>query len=57
MARNRARRRLRVVFAEIAAAEPELVPPGDYLVGVHRLDFTTAEARTWLTSALAQLAP
>ena len=57
VARNRARRRLRVIFAEIAHTEPTLVPPGDYLVAVHRVDFTTDEARTWLTSALARLAP
>lgn len=56
VARNRARRRLRVIFAEIAADEPSLVPPGDYLVAVHRVEFTTDEARAWLTSALAQLA-
>ena len=56
VARNRARRRLRVIFAEIAADEPTLVPPGDYLVAVHRVEFTTDEARAWLTSALAQLA-
>lgn len=55
MARNRARRRLRVIFAEVAGNTPELVPAGDYLVAVHRLDFTNDEARSWLMSALAQL--
>lgn len=55
MARNRARRRLRVIFAEIAHTEPDLVPPGAYLVAVHRVDFTTDEARAWLRSALAHL--
>lgn len=55
MVRNRARRRLRVIFAEIAAADAALVPAGDYLVAVDRADFSTEEARAWLTSALRQL--
>ena len=57
VARNRARRRLRVIFAEIAHEDPHLVPHGNYLVAVHRLDFTNVEARAWLRSALGQLAP
>ncbi len=55
MVRNRARRRLRVIFADVAAADPELVPAGDYLVGVDRATFTTEEARAWLMSALRHL--
>lgn len=55
--RNRARRRLRVIFAQVAHTRPDLVPPGDYLVAVHRAEFSTEEAHAWLISALEQLRP
>ena len=53
--RNRARRQLRAVFGELANEEPDLVATGDYLLGVRRSEFTSAEARAWLTAALRQL--
>ena len=42
-------------MAELAADRPELIAPGDYLVGVHRAGFTPEEARQWLTQALEHL--
>jgi len=52
--RNRARRQLREILAALASDE-DLVRPGDYLVGVRQTPFTSAEARTWLTTALRGL--
>lgn len=54
--RNRARRQLRALFAELARQRSDLLSPGDYLVGVRAAPFDTGEARTWLTQALEELA-
>ncbi|MFN3218098.1 MAG: ribonuclease P protein component [Acidimicrobiales bacterium] len=53
--RNRARRRLRARFAEIVAAEPDLLPPGSYLVACRRAPRDSAEAHRWLISASRRL--
>lgn len=50
--RNRARRRLRAQLQAIAQHEPELLAPGDYLIAVHDVHFTSDEAAQWLKSAL-----
>ena len=55
VARNRVRRQIRAVLADIAQREPELLGPGDYLVSVGRVGLHTNEVRTWLTSALTEL--
>ncbi len=55
VARNRARRRLRHLVSALAAERPELVGPGDYLIGIRRADFTSEEARRWLIQALEKL--
>ena len=54
--RNRLRRRLRVVFTDLAAQRPELVPPGDYLLAIRRARFSNEEAKQWRVTALETLA-
>lgn len=55
VARNRVRRQMRVIFAEVAATEPDLVGPGDYLLSIRRVDVARDEARAWLIKALRDL--
>lgn len=53
--RNRARRRLRACFAAIVTAEPDLLPPGTYLVACRRAPRDSTEAHRWLISASRRL--
>ncbi len=53
--RNRARRRLRAQFRELVDGSGYEIPPGAYLVSCRRPPHDSAEARTWLISALQRL--
>lgn len=53
--RNRLRRRLRVVFADLVVERDDLVQPGDYLLRVRESKFSNTEARQWLVTALEKL--
>ena len=54
--RNRLRRQLRGVFREISASDAELLPAGDYLVGVAALESSYSQIKEDVKRALKQLA-
>lgn len=54
--RNRLRRQLRGIFREISTSNAELLPAGDYLVGVAALESSYSQLKEDVKRALKQLA-